>query len=357
MNISRPLHPTRYRNPALRLKALQLDQVWEAGYTGRSVTIAVIDSGKPEHPELSDRLLDFHDSGVPGSGGDAEQAHATGVAMLAAGDGSSTRGMLAGAAPEAGVVGIRVSGLGGRITPEAVLDAVEWSIANKERLNIRVMNMSFYMDGWNDDKKEEVYQAVRRASELGIIPVTTSGNDGEGNKPGTMNSGLADLDCVITVAASDVKAPGLHTPPEQLNGTPGLHRIPGFSGRAEPGSDKPDVTAPGNEVVTGKVQSGFERQSGTSFAAPIVSGIIADWVQANPTLSVKDVQQIIEKTSLELPGVAREAQGHGVIQAKAGLDMALTMVGRTTARLLDTPLHLWTEELMTAERARLGKTS
>ena len=337
---------------ATRLKALQLDQVWESGCTGRGITIAILDSGELKHPDLEGRVLAYHDSGAPAAAKPEEQSHAVGVALLAAGDGKSTRGMLSGAAPEADLVGLRVAGPGGRILPEAVLDAINWTMQNRERYNIRVMNMSFYLDGWNEEKKQEVYAAVRKASEVGIIPVVSSGNDGNGSQPGTMNPGLAELDCVVTTAASDVKQVGLHTPPDQLNGTPATHRITSFSGRGKVGSGKPNVTAPGNEVVTGNIQGALERQSGTSFSSPIVSGVIADWLQANPTLGVQEVQAILKQTCLPISGTPPEAQGFGVIQAKAGLDLALTMTGSTPARLIDLPLQQWTPEKMQAEWER-----
>ncbi len=181
------------------------------------------------------------------------------------------------------------------------------------------MNMSFYLDGWDTAKKEQVYEALERASEVGIIPVTSAGNGGPDLC--SLNSGIASQHYVVTVAATDARQVTIHTDPAKLNGTPAVHRIPSFSGRGCQGEDKPDVCAPGAEILTGTVEGSYGRQSGTSFSAPLVSGVVATWVQADPSLTVDQVQHLLEESSLQLPDVAHEAQGHGVIQAYEGLKL------------------------------------
>jgi serine protease AprX len=330
-----------------QLKAIQIDRVWEAGYDGRGVGIAVLDSGRIEHPDLAHRVRDYHDSTSPTDFSEKPAEHAVAVGVMAAGDGTLTRGMLAGAAPGAHLLGIKVAGSGGRITPQAVLDGVNWAIENQERYNIRVMNMSFYIDGWDEKGKQQVYQAVRQASERGIIAVVSAGNEGEQG----MNPGLAELDCAVTVAASQFRQVSVNTPADKLNGSPVLHSVASFSGRGAPGRPQPNVTAPGNEIVSGTPDGGYGRQSGTSFSAPLVSGVLATWVQANPTLGVQDVQQILAETSLPISGESHQAQGCGVIQAKNGLDLALTRKGQIPLHLLDTPLERWTgEQLSVVQR-------
>lgn len=127
-----------------------------------------------------------------------------------------------------------------------------------------------------------------------------------------------------------------------------LGDISSFSGYRTPtfGRPRPDVIAPGNEVVSAYHNSydetyptahlvaklsynnyvyGFGGMGGTSMATPVVTGTIALWLQANPQLTVEDVQDILSKTSTydDFCKAQPYRSGYGKINAKAGLDLIL----------------------------------
>lgn len=68
-----------------QLRATQIDRVWAAGYDGRGVGIAVLDSGPIQHPDLAHRVRDYHDSTGLADGSEPPAEHAVAVAVMAAG--------------------------------------------------------------------------------------------------------------------------------------------------------------------------------------------------------------------------------------------------------------------------------
>ena len=296
---------------------VHIRDVWQAGFNGEGIGIATLDSGLAPHPDVLDRTVAFQDfiHGRPEMYDDNN--HGTGVATLAAGNGKVSDGRNVGAAPGAHIAALKVGTGVGQVLSKNVVSAIEWAIENRQRYNIRVLNMSFVLDDPKVEDRLPVLASLQRAVEAGIIPVVGAGNDGP--KPNTIQT-LASWPHAIVVAAIDD------------GGTPASEddKMATFSsqGPGEQGQDKPDVAAPGVNIAWGKINR-FDQvnvlSSGTSVAAPIVSGIIADWLQANPRLDVDDVQAIIKATSHPLPGVPRTQQGAGVIDAAAGLQMALEL--------------------------------
>ena len=64
---------------------------------------------------------------------------------------------------------------------------------------------------------------------------------------------------------------------------------------------------------------------GTSFAAPIVTGVVAQMLEANPALRPNEVKRILMLTAKRLPNVEVERQGWGAVQPKAAVEAALSM--------------------------------
>src|SRR5919198_5946272 len=120
----------------------------DPNYTGRGVTVAFLDSGFYPHPDLTDtpgRIKAFIDvTGEDSSLGAPAQPwhwHGTQTTVAAAGSGRLSDGVYRGVAHEASLVLVKVSERG-RITEEAIVRGIEWVVENRERLRIRVLNIS-----------------------------------------------------------------------------------------------------------------------------------------------------------------------------------------------------------------------
>ncbi|MCQ2736526.1 MAG: S8 family serine peptidase, partial [bacterium] len=101
------------------------------------------------------------------------------------------------------------------------------------------------------------------------------------------------------------------------------------------GDMKPDVVAPGVNIISTQASGSFLdarnehnqyiAQSGSSLAAPLVSGLCALMLQANPDLTVSDIKDIIMETSSKVNGKSDFEQGKGVISPEKAIEKAISM--------------------------------
>ncbi|MFL6214847.1 MAG: S8 family peptidase [Blastocatellia bacterium] len=287
-----------------------------------------------------------------GSGWGSQQYDAQGVECY-----PGNYGDFIGIAPTASLVVCKVINKYGSGTASNVIKALDYCINNKLRYNIRVINLSIGAPVLQSYKTDPLCQAVERCVQAGIIVVCAAGNIGhndtvvgydENGKPlyqtvyGGINSPANDPYVITVGATKDPKESVLTwhwdaaTSSYQLdlNPSPNLLRrtdlqVASFSSRGPAlvdGIIKPDLVAPGvkiiaaatrntayltDEVLPGTVMprnaSGgappklYNQLSGTSFAAPIVTGTVALMIQANPTLDPSLVKAILQMTSQQLP--------------------------------------------------------
>lgn len=215
------------------------DPIFEK-YKGRDVGIAVIDTGVYPHPDLvgqkyrikgwvdfvNNRSLPYDDGG-----------HGSHVSGDAAGDGTCSEGKFRAFAPEANIIGIKVLGLDGGKTSD-VVRGINWAIENKDKYNIKVINMSLghKAEHYADDPTDI---AVEAAVKAGITVVVAAGNAGP--EAGTI-SAPGDSPFAITVGAADDKKT-----PERTDDT-----VTPFSSRGPTpdGLVKPDILAPGEKIIS-----------------------------------------------------------------------------------------------------------
>jgi len=256
-----------------------------SGVTGQGVTVAVLDTGIASLPDFAGRLV----GGVDLSGGNDPftdgYGHGTFVAGLIAGNGASSQGAYVGEAPGASLVSIKVAGAEGTSDLVTVLRGIQWAIANRNALNIGVLNISMGMAPFPSSVLNPLDRAVETAWHYGIVVVTSAGNTGPIN--GTITS-PGDDPMVITAGALDD------------NGTaaPADDTMPDFSAvgpTAVDGWFKPDLVASGRSVVSlrvpgstidlanpsARVGSTNFVGSGTSFSAAITSGAVAQLRQTS----------------------------------------------------------------------------
>jgi len=80
----------------------------------------------------------------------------------------------------------------------------------------------------------------------------------------------------------------------------------------------------GNNVISGA----YKHVDGTSFAAPIVSSIAAQMIEANPQLAPQEIKRLLVDTARRIPGVAVDRQGWGVVDAEKAVEAARDARGR-----------------------------
>jgi serine protease AprX len=321
------------RDNAVELTAYSNNQVWpqSAGVTTSwsslpsTLTypaIAVVDSGvNTSHATLSPRVVkSVNLNSYTGTGG--AYGHGTMVASIAAG---AAEGYTS-AEPRAKIVSLKVLDGAGMGYKSDIVAACDWILQNRSTYDIRVANFSLNAGG-----ESFRYDALDRAVEAlwlnGIVVVVASGNYAVNGAQSDVGYAPANDPFVITVGASDVA------------GT--ASRSDDFAapwsawGYTQDGFFKPEVAAPGRYMVGGVpnnanlltqypdryVAPGYMWMSGTSFAAPVVSGMAASLLAKNPSWTPDQVKGAIMAGAAAPAGYGSNAAlGVGVVNAAASLD-------------------------------------
>lgn len=326
-------------------------QVWaQYDVCGRGVGVAVIDSGVYAHPDLAGRIVatvDLTGSTVTTTTAVSAQGdpggHGTHVAGLIAGDGSRSNGAYTGVAPCANIVDVRVIDATGNSNTGIILRGLQWVLANKNTYNIKVANMSFGATQSGSYKMDPLATAAQVLTFAGITAVVSAGNSGPSYQ--TITSPATDP-FVITVGALDDN--GTATLADDLMAT--------FSARGRTKFDnlsKPDLVAPGRKMVSllspGSTipslyperlvtavlgtttdllgasvpvlaaQPEYLRLSGTSMAAPVVSGVVALMAERNPTLKPSQVKSRLKKSTKAISFGGSQDKGAGLVNALAAV--------------------------------------
>ena len=326
---------------------------WDLGVSGAGINIAMVDTGVDnEHPGLSEKFVAGYDAVCylttdPTCYGDILRRtdgtydpddgnqHGTACMGMAASTGIDSNGEQTefyGAAPDAALVDVRI-GTDAGAGPfenyvleqefyESAMNGIQWIIDNKDtawqgadgtNYGIDILSLSWGItshEGGGSDGNDMHSQILNVAMEAGIVVSVAAGNDGPDNDG---LSGMGSSDLSITIGATD----DLNTINREDD------TVAGYSSRG-PRRDngdgnplnelKPELSAPGSNIIQaeGCVTSGLcnnllggdaadngytGRGSGTSYATPSVSGIIALMLEANPDLSPAEVKEILKFTA------------------------------------------------------------
>lgn len=298
---------------------------WAKGWTGAGVDVAVIDTGVSTVPGLDaagkvivgpDLSFDSQTStpGIDGFG------HGTFMAGLIAGrdpllttkgncstclTGSSlsdTR-IFTGVAPDSRIVNVKVGARNGAADVSQVIAAIDWTVqhAHDSGLNIRVLNLSFGTDSAQSYLVDPLAYAAEQAWKRGLVVVASAGNEGKTQTKLASPAydpyvlAVGGLDSMGTVVTSDDVVADF-----AQNGTV-LRPVDVVA----PAVSTIGLRVPGSFIDTlaenqGKVGTRFQRGSGTSEAAAIVSGLAALVVQKNPTATPDQVKALITSTATSL---------------------------------------------------------
>jgi serine protease AprX len=283
--------------------------------------IAIVDSGvDSSRADLSNRVaaqVSFA-SVAPNSAGDG-YGHGTLVAALAAGGAAGYAGVV----PRAKVVSLDVLNDYGVGYMSDAIAAVDWILQNKAAYNIRVANFSINAGAGSSFMYDPLDAAVRKLWLNGVVVVTAAGNYGFGSTPSGVVFSPANDPFVITVGASDVNGTSSRTDDFAAPWTAWGYTPDGFF--------KPELAAPGR-VMVGAVPTsstltalfpdrivapGYMWMSGTSFAAPVVSGTASYLLAVHPGWTPDQVKGALMLTA-DRPGGYASFAGLGVGVVDAG---------------------------------------
>ncbi|MGW6934878.1 S8 family peptidase [Lentzea sp. NPDC054927] len=264
-------------------KQIGAPEAWQAGVTGKGVKVAVLDTGVDEkHPDLQGKQVaekNFTDS----PDNTDEVGHGTHVASTIASKGEKYRGV----APDAEILDGKVCYPGG-CTESAILGGMQWAAEQ----GAHVINMS--LGGGDTPDIDPIEEAVNRISgQTGALFVIAAGNSG---RPETIGS-PGSAESALTVGAVD-----------RNDG------IAPFSSRgpAADGAVKPDVTAPGVDIVAAEAGTqGHVAMSGTSMATPHVAGVVALLKQQHPDWTGTRLKATIMASAKANPALKPFDQGTG----------------------------------------------
>lgn len=347
--------------------------------TGRNVVMAFIDSGFYPHPDLDNRILAHIDVATHQPVESTKSVphdhiyswHGQMTSVVATGNGMTSKGKYRGIASKAETVLVRITNRRGQVKEQDILRGLEWVIENQRRFNIRIVNVSVGGDYETTDPMHFLFRAIRKLTDEGVIVVTAAGNSGKpvllppASSPdaitvggfddrntldksrwrayhhsyGTTYDGKLKPDVIApaTWIASPIMpgstmekesrwlAPLLRAPTDEA-----IRQIL-WNGYADLGFSRNQAEKPDLEVLMELqkrlhahkiIDEHHQHVDGTSVSTAIVSSVIAQMLEINPSLTPVQVRNILMSTATRLPDVSPEQQGAGIVNPTQAIKMA-----------------------------------
>ena len=317
-------------------------KVWDLGYTGKGVLVAILDTGvNYEHPDLADHLWDGG-SQYPNHGYNSydnnkitmdNRGHGTHCAGTICGDGSGEK--RTGVAPNVTLMCVKALNDNGNTNANAIVSGMEFAVEH----GAQVLSMSLGIANSSIADRTMLRQTCVNTLEAGVIASIAAGNEGESinNTPAPNNvrvpsscpapwihpdqqENAGGTSCVVSVGAVDKK-----------------DKVASISSRGpvtwqetsyadypyEPGIGliRPDVCAPGKDIISLNYNSnGYTKMTGTSMATPCVAGIICLMLEKNPELTPAEISMLLETTAVKLAEKKNNDTGSGRVDALAAIN-------------------------------------
>jgi serine protease AprX len=303
---------------------------WAAGYTGKGIDVALIDSGVSPVPGLNsgnvvngpDLSFDSQNPSLSDLDGYGHGTHMASIIVGRDTPGSASSYVngsgFTGVAPDARLISLKVGAADGSADVSQVIAAINWVTqhATDKGYNIRVLNLSFGTDSIQPYKIDPLAYAAEMAWRKGVVVVAAGGNDG--NTAATLSDPANDP-YLLAVGADDP------------NGTldPADDTVPDFASHGT-GSRHVDLVAPGVHVLglrdpnsavdqaypSAEVGTRFFRGSGTSQAAAVTSGAVALLLQRYPSFTPDQVKRQLMNTATAF-STSSTFRGNGLINVRA----------------------------------------
>ncbi len=285
------------------------DSVWNAGYTGKGRMVAVIDTGIDyRHPELSDSYSGGYDFVNRDNDPLDDREHGTHVSGIITANGINARSK--GVAPDAKILALKVLDESGSGYTSDIIRAIYYAVDGPDGIyntsddfapdviSMSLGSSSKYKGADCDYASPSMAKAINYAVSKGIAVVASSGNSG--------TTGVSMPGCMLGAIA--VGAVDKYDSRTSWSGT-------GYS---------LDIVAPGKSIYSTMPSSGYATKSGTSMAAPHVSGVVALIKEANHSISVAGIKDALYKTARDRGASGWDRYyGWGRVNASAALNYAM----------------------------------
>ena len=310
--------------------SIRANQAWNSSayLQGNGIGVAVVDSGVNPNGDLFTVMgvnrqvadvrfnNDYNQTATDGYG------HGTHVASVVGGDGSESSGKYIGVAPMVNIINVKVSNDDGSATMADVVAGLQWVLQNKDTYNIRVVNLSLNSTVAESYNTSPLDAAVEILWFNKIVVVVSAGNKGNGAVYPPANDPF-----VISVGATNDK--GTNSISDDV--------IASFSayGKTADGFNKPDIVAPGTNIIArlvnqnqglagahpqNRVGTEYFMMSGTSMAAPMVSGAVALLLQDEPGLTPDQVKfRLMSTANKSWTGYNSSSAGSGYLDVYAAI--------------------------------------
>ncbi|TDQ34121.1 type II signal peptidase [Aureibacillus halotolerans] len=260
------LHPftvqdvTRRKNEVpSNIQSIGAPDWWKQGFTGKGVVVAVFDTGcDARHPDLQEAIIGgrnfTNDDGGRPHRFDDYHGHGTHVTGIIAARKNNTG--VVGVAPDARILVVKVLDKDGNGTYEQLTRGIQYALDWRGSRGERVRVLSMSLAGPKDDSA--LKEAIEKASEANALVVCAAGNSGDGRSN-----------------TSEVGYPGFYSECVQVGAIDQKRSMAPFSNS----NDEIDLVAPGVDILSTYPRGSYATLSGTSMAAPHVSGAAALLIQ------------------------------------------------------------------------------
>jgi subtilisin family serine protease len=292
---------------------------WVKTHGSDKVVVAVLDSGvdythqdlvsniwsRPDAvPQYADDELgtfdDMHGFDADADGGDPmdDNGHGTHCAGIIGAEGDNNLG-ITGINWNVSIMPLKFLGRGGFGTTANAIKSINYAIDRKQHgVNVRVINAS-----WGSTQYSRALEdAIRAAGDQGILFVAAAGNNGTDNDKRAHYPSNYDLPNVISVAALD--------------------RTDSLASFSNYGVKTVHIAAPGREILSTWLGDEYREASGTSMAAPHVSGVAALILASEPNLSVAKLRERILGTVDKIDSLQGKISSGGRLCAAQALGLA-----------------------------------
>lgn len=282
---------------------LNASYAYRRGYYGEGVGVAVMDTGISAHPDFEHRIAAFQDYvGFQPKMYD-DNGHGLHVSGIIGGSGKMSGGKYSGIAPACHFVSIKVLDRKGNGNTSGVVEGIRWLVEYQEEYRIRIINISVGMVmSAGSQERAQLLKSVDYAWDNGIVVVAAAGNNGPERGSVTI-PGISRK--IITVGCFDDNI-------EQMNGQ-GLKAEYSGQGPTDACIMKPELVEPGTNIIScANNRKYYGKKSGTSMAAPIVSGAVALLLNKYPGFSPRDVKLRLYERAVDM-GLPIQKQGWGMV--------------------------------------------